>query len=394
MSSPTVLRGMTWSHTRGYLPLVATAQRFSELNPGVEIRWEKRSLKAFEEVPVHQLAAEYDLLVIDHPFIGEAAARRVFLPLDEHLPAAFIADQAAHSAGASHASYLWDNHLWSLAIDAATPVAAWRPDLLAKLGLSLPKTWNEVLALAQHQAVEVPGAPINCLMNFYGLCATLGEAPFSSADRVVSREIGAAALDLLRGLLQHCDLGCFSRNPIQSLDRLAARENQTVVYCLFPYGYSNYAQEGYAANTLQFGDVPSLNGKPIVTTLGGTGLAISARTRAAKIAAAYAQFVASPEIQRTLYTRSGGQPGHRSAWLDPENNRRANLYFSATLPTIDRAYLRPRYAGYLHRFQEPAGPVVHRFVRGEASERETLDTLDQIYRASRASDFSVHHASA
>ena len=31
------LTGITWNHTRGYLPLVATAQRFSEMHPEVEI---------------------------------------------------------------------------------------------------------------------------------------------------------------------------------------------------------------------------------------------------------------------------------------------------------------------------------------------------------------------
>ena len=74
MSTSVQLRGMTWDHTRGFLPVVATGQRFAELNPGVEIIWEKRSLKAFEEFPVEKLAADYDLIVLDHPFVGYSAA--------------------------------------------------------------------------------------------------------------------------------------------------------------------------------------------------------------------------------------------------------------------------------------------------------------------------------
>src|SRR5687768_5266322 len=122
-STATILRGMTWNHTRGYLPMVVTAQRFTELNSGIESVWENRSLKAFEEFPVDRLAADYALTVLDHPFVGYAAAHGPLLPLDEHLPAAFLADQAAHSVGASHASYTFDGHHWALAIDAATPVA-------------------------------------------------------------------------------------------------------------------------------------------------------------------------------------------------------------------------------------------------------------------------------
>ena len=31
------LTGITWNHTRGYLPLVTAAQRFADRDPGVEI---------------------------------------------------------------------------------------------------------------------------------------------------------------------------------------------------------------------------------------------------------------------------------------------------------------------------------------------------------------------
>src|SRR5579863_8262072 len=117
----TVLRGMTWNHTRGFLPLVAAAQRFTELNPGIEIAWDRRSLKAFEEYPVERLAEDYDLIVLDHPFVGHAAKHRPLLPLDGVLSAAFMADQAAHSVGPSHASYAFGGRQWALAIDAAAP---------------------------------------------------------------------------------------------------------------------------------------------------------------------------------------------------------------------------------------------------------------------------------
>lgn len=381
---PTVLRGMTWAHTRGYLPLVATAQRYQELHPDVEILWEKRSLKDFEEFPVEQLAARYDLMVIDHPFIGYAARHQVFVPLDDVLPADYLADQAAHSVGGSHASYRWGDRQWALAIDAAAPVAAWRPDLLARLDLAPPATWADFLALARAGRAEIPGAPINCLMNFYGLCVEAGEAPFARPDRVVGRHAGRQALAWLAELLAAGDRAALARNPIQSLELLAAADNDRVACCVLPYGYSNYTRAGYAPRALVFGDLPALHagGPPLTTTLGGTGLAVSARTPHADRAADYARYVAAPETQRTLYTHAGGQPGHRAAWLDPENNRLTRDYFRATLPALERAFVRPRHAGYLHHFQEPAGPVVHRHVCGELSATDTLAALDHLWIAS------------
>ena len=88
------LKGITWNHTRGFLPMVATAQRYSELHPGINIHWEKRSLQHFADFPISQLAEKFDLLVLDHPSIGMAAENGLLLPLDTHLEKDFLADQA------------------------------------------------------------------------------------------------------------------------------------------------------------------------------------------------------------------------------------------------------------------------------------------------------------
>ena len=130
------LTGITWNHTRGYLPLVAAAQRFADRDPDVEIVWHKRSLQEFADAPIERLAESFDLLVIDHPFVGYAARHPTLLPLDEYLPEEYLADQAANSVGRSFESYHFGGHLWALAIDAATPVSAHRPDLLERHGVT------------------------------------------------------------------------------------------------------------------------------------------------------------------------------------------------------------------------------------------------------------------
>jgi len=67
LSKNIILKGITWNHSRGFLPMVATAQRFAELYPNVQITWEKRSLQAFADYSIQELAERFDLLVIDHP---------------------------------------------------------------------------------------------------------------------------------------------------------------------------------------------------------------------------------------------------------------------------------------------------------------------------------------
>lgn len=388
MTASIFLRGMTWNHPRGYAPMAATAARFHELNPAISIHWEQRSLKAFEDYPVEKLAADYDLIVLDHPCIPRVASRDVLLPLDEHLPGAFLADQAANSVGGSHASYLYRGNQWALAIDAATPVAFWREDLLARCDATPPATWPELLALARRGHVEVPAAPINCLMNFYSFCLAAGSEPFATPDRVAAPAAAFVALEALRELLALCDEGAWQRNPIASHELVASAENNRLAYCPLAYGYSNYARPGFAAHRLTFGVPPSFRDTALRTTLGGAGLAVSASSRHRAAALAYAEFVASGEIQRTLYAPSGGQPGHRRAWLDATNNRDTHDYFARTLPVLDAAFVRPRFPGYLH-FQEEGSLILHAALRGESTAPAAIQRLDALYRETLANSAAL-----
>ena len=71
----TVLRGTTWAHSRGYVPLVACGEAWSEFHAGLDILWEKRSLWAFGEGPLEQLADAYDLVVFDYKLPRQALNR-------------------------------------------------------------------------------------------------------------------------------------------------------------------------------------------------------------------------------------------------------------------------------------------------------------------------------
>ena len=375
---PLRLRAMTWNHSRGYTPMVATAQRFSELNPGVDVVWEKRSLQEFADQSIGQLAERYDLLVIDHPWAGFASTAGLLLPLDENLPERFLAEQASNSVGPSHESYSFDGHQWALAIDAAAPVASWRTDLLP--ASDLPRTWEHLLELARAGTVLMPGTPVDTLMSFYMLCSTLGEDVCQGKERVVSPHVGARALGMLRELALLLDPLFWELNPVGVYEAMTL--NDRYAYCPFAFGYSNYSRLGYARTLLVFGEMIEIDGRRCRTTLGGAGLGISSRCVHRELALDYAAFVADPVCQRTLYPDSGGQPGHRLAWTDERVNRACRDFFRNTLPALVRAFLRPRYPGYLY-FQDRAGTFIRDYVRAGGDERALLANLDGLYRESR-----------
>ena len=382
MTAKTVLRGITWNHSRGFVSVVATAQRYCELHPDVEITWEKRSLQEFADAPIQGLAEAYDLLVIDHPWAGYAAYSQVLVALQDRIPADYLADQAANSVGHSHASYVFGDNQCALAIDAATPVASYRPDLLGRYGLEQPQTWQDLLALARQGRVIMPGIEIDTLMNFYMLCATQGQPPFVEDEWAVSDEMSLQALEQLRELAGLCPRDIFGWNPIAVYEALSRRDE--FVYCPFAYGYSNYSRQGYSDNILVFDDMVDIDGQGrCQTTLGGTGISISNKCQAVEVACDYAMFSASPLIQRTLFFENGGQPGHRSAWTDDEVNRRSSNYFRNTLPALDRAYLRPRFPGYLH-FQDHAGAPIRKYLMNGGDGKQVLAELKRLFQEAKA----------
>ena len=167
------LHGMTWDHSRGYPCMVAVSQRYEELHPHVKIHWEKRSLADFENQPVGELAKRYDMLVIDHPWTGFGAASGVLYPLEDLLPAEYLADQAAHSTGASYRSYTMNGHQLALPVDGATPIALYRENLIGTAEHPLPTTWQELIALAKTGEVVVAAAPLYTLLDFFMMCATI-----------------------------------------------------------------------------------------------------------------------------------------------------------------------------------------------------------------------------
>lgn len=383
MTQSIQLKGMTWDHSRGFVSVVATAQRFHELNPSVDITWSKRSLQEFADRPLGELAEQFDFLVIDHPWAGFAAASGILLPLEKYIPADYLADQGANSVGQSHPSYQFDGSQWALAIDAACPVSASRADLLEKAGAPLPRTFDELIALGKRGLVCCPSIPLDVYGNFLNLLKAAGEPIFPNEDEVAEREAGLLALERLKQLADVVPAEFFELNPIRTMEVMS--QTDEFAYAPYTYGYTNYSRAGYAPRQIAFGDVIGIDaGRPGATMLGGTGLAISARCKHPDVAAAYAQFTAAPDTQRHLFFDCGGQPGHRSAWTAPETNAVCGDFFTNTLPTLDRAFVRPRYAGYLE-FQDIAGNPIHNFLKNGGQAADVLDQLNTLYRQSKES---------
>jgi multiple sugar transport system substrate-binding protein len=369
------LKGMTWSHPRGYDPMVACSALYKQ-KTGVEIEWDKRSLQDFESFPVEELARQYDLIVIDHPHVGQITKEGCLAPLDVDGRDAEFDALAAGSVGESFSSYNWQGRQWAFPIDAATQVQAFREDLVDQA-----ESWDDVIELAEQGAVLLPLRAPHSLMTFYTLCANM-MAPCASGDgKLVDPKIGAKAYDMIAELAALIDPACFDMDPIAVSEKMA--EEDSVIACSpFIYGYANYAMDGFRKNVLAFADIPEAGIiGPAGSALGGTGIAVSAFSKATDAAVDFAYWISSADVQKGLYASSGGQPGHAAAWEDETVNSATGDFYANTRATLEAAWVRPRHDGYM-TFQHEASERINAGLKAKESGKLVVADLNAMFAAS------------
>ncbi|WP_421980273.1 extracellular solute-binding protein [Roseibium sp.] len=375
MTGAIALKGMTWSDPRGYDPLIAATAEFEAANPGVTITWDKRSLQGFESTPVDELAAEYDLMIIDHPHVGAAAREGCLLALDASIPEEDLTAIANETVGKSYASYTIDGHQWALPVDAATQVQAHRPDLGGRAA-----TWADVKEAALQGAVILPMRPPHCLMCIYTLAANIGHPCGSDRERLLPGDVARTVFSQLKAVTDHIDPDCFKMDPIAAMDRLA--EDSSLRLAPLTYLYKGYANRGYRAHRIAFTDIPVLGSfGPVGSALGGTGLAVSSRTRQPELCSRFVAWVAGADCQSGIYARANGQPGNAVAWGSAEVNEPVlNAYWNTRL-THEAAWLRPRHDGYM-AFQQEGSEIVNAALTGETGIDVAIAALDAAFAAS------------
>lgn len=367
-----LLRGMTWSHPRGYDPMVATAKVWAE-KTGVQIAWDKRSLQDFESFPVEELARQYDLIVIDHPHVGQIVDEGCLAPLDVAGRDAERGALAKGSVGRSYPSYEFAGHQWAFPIDAAAQVMAYRPDLI-----EAPRDWDGVVALAKAGHVILPLLAPHSMMCFFTLTANLGHPCAVERGPLVDTSAGIRAIEMIAGVAAHIEPSNFAMDPIAASEAMA-RSDAKVSLMPLGYGYVSYAVSGFRAHQLTFAEIPLPEAKG--SALGGTGIAVSAFSKHREAAIDYAYWVASGEVQRGVYASSGGQPSHAAAWEDDAANATTGNFYRDTRKTLEGAYVRPRHNGYM-AFQDAASRRLNAGLIEREAPSAILTDLDRLFRES------------
>ena len=372
-------RALTWDHPRGYNALAAAAAGLDEARDGLAIGWEKQPLEGFEAHPIDDLAARYDLIVIDHPHVGEAVAKNVLVPMEELLGAEAVAALEAESIGPSLSSYRFAGKHWALPLDAATQVMATRADLI---GGSWPETWDAVIVVSETKPVALSLAGPHAALSFLSIATALGEPPaMSDPDVLVSAETGAAALDIMARLFARMPEAAKPLNPIGLLGLMA--KTNAVALAPLVYGYVNYAAPADGAAKVTFRDAPRAGrGSRPGSTLGGTGIAVSRRAEVTPALIGHLRWLLSEEAQTRFIPAHDGQPSRRAAWADDAVNARWGNFYRNTAATLEAAYVRPRHDGYI-AFQSEASAIIRDALAAGTPNRDTIALLNDRYAAGR-----------
>ena len=371
------LRGLAWDHRRCWGPLDASVAPYAAAHAGVSIRWDRRSLYEFGEGRLEDVLRDYDLVVFDHPFVGDIASGRLMVPFDDHLDATEKARFAADSVGASWRSYQADGKQWALPIDAAAQVASYRPDLFPAYADALPTDHAAVLALGERLRADgkwlgLPHVPTDAMCLVLTLAAGAGDA-IGAGGRFLSGEAVERIIADLRAMVALAHPDSRKWNPIRCYDHMIAHDD--VVYVPYAFGYVNYASRGETPR-LAFGDIPARDARG--SLLGGAGIGVSAFSAHQAAAIDYARSLCSAEYQRGDYVRFGGQPGSLAAWRDSAVNRLSNGFFADTLETLANSYLRPTYPGFISFFRGST-EAAFAAITGTLSARDFAGHLDRLY---------------
>ena len=372
-------RGLTWDHPRGFNALEAAAARLDPGRDGLTISWDRQPLEGFESHPVADLCERYDLVVLDHPQVGEAVEAGCLTPLEEVFPAAFLGEIAAATIGPCFDSYGMSGRHWALPLDAAAQVMASRPDLLPEP----PRTWDdvtEVSALTGGVALSLAGP--HAILTFLSMAAALADMPAEPDGEVlVSHDAGREAWERLQDLAARAPGVVRDLNPIGILGHMA--EFDDVILCPLIFGYVPYAAPT-RDRPLRFTDAPRAapGGRP-GSILGGTGIGLSRRCPVSPALLRHLTWLMGAEAQTQFIPAHDGQPSRRSAWHDASVNAAWGDFYRGTADTLEAARVRPRHSGYV-AFQTRASALLREALGAGMPAGRLIETLQDLYRASRA----------
>ncbi|AZI58441.1 hypothetical protein EH165_10125 [Nakamurella antarctica] len=365
------LRGITWTHERGFAPLKRLAELALLDGPlrvdAPPIVWEAQDLAGFESRSIAELAREYDLIVLDHPGLGRAWSAGALEPLQE-LSGLTPADLEGRFVTGSLASYHYRGAQWAIPIDAATQVSAWADCQPAA-------TWAEVIS-RQDDRMALPTKSPHAMLTFLGIAAAVSPGFEMSAHELVPARTGENAMEIFGNMVRSMPSASLDMDPINILEKISDGQLDA---CPLLYGYVTYARPSSRKRIITFANAPGTHSGAPGCILGGTGLALSRHSANKEGALAHLRQISSETAQQEVFGAAGGQPADATVWGESSLDRESNGFYSATLRSQSGSMVRPRYDGWID-FHHDASTFLLTSARDNRRPPEVVARLNKLHR--------------
>lgn len=316
--------------------------RFEHENPGIKVRDETLPASTDEQHQYYVInleggSADFDVLSMDVIWVPEFARAGWLSDLSDLLGPG---EENAFFPGPMQAVTM-SGRIYAIPWYIDAGVLYYRKDLLQKYDLSVPLTWEELVATAQEIIRREPGLYgfIWQGKQYEGLVCNALEYIWSNGGDVLEegRPVlntarNAEAVRFMRDLIvKHRITPALVTTAIEEPTRHLFGSGRALFMRNWPYAWSIFEKEGSAVRgRTGVAPLPSFPGNRSASTLGGWQLGVNSFTKHPDAAKKLVRFLASPAAQKTLALSVGYKPTRKALYKDPDLLRQqpfmASLY--------------------------------------------------------------------
>jgi multiple sugar transport system substrate-binding protein len=296
-------------------PIPGLLRAFEQRHPGVTVQsepltWTSDEQHQFYVINLEGASPTFDVLMLDVIWVPEFARAGWLLDLSSWV----TPEELAPHFPAAVAVATWGGRVWAMPWNMNVGVLYYRADLLARYGLSPPRTWQELVEQVERvrsaesdtrldgvlwQGKQYEGLVVNALEHLWAHGTSLLDAEGRVLPQVDRAE---AALAFMRGLIERGVSPAWVTAGDEELTRRPFGDGRAVFVRSWPYALDLFEQpDSPVRGRVGLAALPGhVGGAPGAGATGGFHLAVNRRTRHAEAAVALVRHLASEPSQRAL----------------------------------------------------------------------------------------------
>ncbi|MCY6355909.1 ABC transporter substrate-binding protein [Clostridium sp. ZS2-4] len=341
------------------------------------------SLKEKVVLDVRNKSGAFDLVMIDDPWMPEFAEGKLLAPLDSYFKEGVDKDFVQKCADLCRHPYKTGN-LYALPLIGNVQMFFYRDDLLKKHNLKAPKTWDEVVNIAEtilKNEKDISGYVLRgqrgnpIVTNYIPMFWAYGGKVLDENNKPhVNSEAGIKAMETYIKLKNLGPKGVETFDSDQIATTLTqGKVAMTIAWPSWVATVDN-PKSSKVVNKVGFSAVP---GKVSFDTavIGNWLLGIPNSSLNKDAAVDFLKYITSKESQKTMALQGGGVPTRTSVYKDEELQGKYRHY-EAQLDALTHSAARPR-TPYWSQIEDVWGLYLSEILSGKMDIKEGLDKANE-----------------